>query len=280
MKIIDAIGLETYKIFSRPRTYIAFAVIVVLVLAIQLAIYTEGQTMIDMATVNLKDSFDFSGNLLNGYLTSYMILNTLWVHIPFLVALVTGDLISGEASSGTLRLLLTRDVSRSQWIFAKFVAAILYSALLVTLLGVLSLGLGYFLFGAGDLIVIRSQINILQADDVLWRFYMAFSYGLLGMCVVASLSFFLSSLTDNSIGPIIGTMAIVIAFTVFSSLDVSFFRVIRPYLFTTYIGEWKTFFDFDIDNGKIFRSSLVLLIHIIVFYTVTLTWFQRKDILS
>lgn len=280
MTLLSAIQLELYKIFSRPRTYIAFAVIVVLVSAIQFGVYAEGQTMLDMATQNLKDTFDFSGNLLNGYFTSFMILNTLWVHIPFLVALVTGDLLSGEAASGTLRLLLTRSTSRTEWVIAKFIAAIIYSILLVFLLGALSLFLGKILFGFGDLIVIKNTINILPENDVLWRFYCAFAYGLLAMCVVAALSFFFSSLSDNSIGPIVGTMGVVIAFTVFSTLDVSIFRMMKPFLFTTYMGEWKSFFDFEPDYGKIFRAASILLAHVIGFFMFTLLWFRRKDILT
>lgn len=278
--LIAAIRLELYKIFSRPRTYIAFAVIVVLVGAIQFAVYTEGQTLLEATTQNLQDTFDFSGNLLNGFFTSFMILNLLWVHLPFLVALVTGDLISGEAASGTLRLLLTRSVSRTEWIVAKFIAAIIYSFILVLLLGALSLLLGKLLFGFGDLMVIRNTINILPEHDVLWRFYCAFGYGLLSMSVVAALSFFFSSLSDNSIGPIVGTMGVVIAFTVFTTLDVSIFRMLKPFLFTTYMGEWKSFFDFEPDYRKIFRAAAVLVAHVVGLFLLTLLWFKRKDILT
>ncbi|HZG00957.1 MAG TPA: ABC transporter permease [Chitinophagales bacterium] len=280
MTLLAATQLELYKIFSRPRTYIAFAVIVVLVAAIQFGIHAEGQTMLDAATQNLHDTFDFSGNLLNGYFTSYMILNMLWVHVPFLVALVTGDLLSGEAASGTLRLLLTRSIGRTEWVIAKFIAAVIYSILLVLLLGALSLVLGKLLFGFGDLMVIRDTINILPEHDVLWRFFWAFGYGLLAMLVVAALSFFFSSLSDNSIGPIVGTMGVVIAFTVFTTLDVSIFRIMKPFLFTSYMGEWKSFFDFEPDYGKIIRSASVLAAHVVGLFLLTLLWFRRKDILT
>ena len=236
--------------------------------------------MLEAATQNLQDTFDFSGNLLNGYFTSFMILNLLWVHLPFLVALVTGDLLSGEAASGTLRLLLTRSISRTEWVIAKFTAAVIYSTILVLLLGALSLILGNVLFGFGDLIVIRDSINILPENDVMWRFFWAFGYGLLAMLVVAALSFFFSSLSDNSIGPIVGTMGVVIAFTVFTTLDVSIFRIMKPFLFTTYMGEWKSFFDFEPDYAKIIRSASVLAAHVVGLFLLTLVWFRRKDILT
>lgn len=280
MIFLRVLHTELYKIYSRPRTYIAYAAILIIIMAIQFGIYADGQKLLDFTTQNLQESFDFSGNLLNGYFISYLILNALWVHIPLLVALVVGDLLAGEANMGTFRFILTRPVRRITLAVAKFIAAIIYSASLVLILGGLSLGMGTILFGSGDLIVLRDTINIFSSDDVMWRFLLAFSYGLLGMCVVASLSFFLSSLADNSIGPIIGTMAIIIAFTIFSSLDVSIFHYMRPYLFTTYIAEWRSFFDYEIDYDKILKASLVLVVHIILFFSITLYWFNKKDIHS
>jgi len=88
MTFILTTKTELYKIFSRPRTYIAYAAILIIILAIQFAIYADGQKLLDFTTQNLRESFDFSGNLLNGYFISYLILNALWVHIPLLVALV------------------------------------------------------------------------------------------------------------------------------------------------------------------------------------------------
>jgi ABC-2 type transport system permease protein len=280
MHFLRTIRTELYKIYSRPRTYIAYGAILIIILAIQLAIFADGQKLLDFTTQNLQESFDFSGNLLNGYFISYLILNALWVHIPLLVALVVGDLLAGEANMGTFRLLLTRPLSRTTICVSKFIAAIIYSSSLVLLLGALSIGLGIALFGSGDLIVLRDTINIFSEEDILWRFIFAFAYGLLGMCVVAALAFLLSSLTDNSIGPIIGTMAVIIASTIFSSLDISVFHYLRPFLFTTYITEWRSFFDYEIDYAKITKATFILFAHIIVFFSFTLYWFNKKDILS
>ena len=50
---------------------------------------------------------------------TYILLNSLIIHIPILICLVTGDAIAGEASSGTLRLILQRPFSRNQIYLAK-----------------------------------------------------------------------------------------------------------------------------------------------------------------
>ena len=122
---------ELYKIFKRPRTYISFGIIAAVTLIIEAALYTDGQTFLAFAMSGITEQFDIQGNVINGYLVTYIILQSLIVNIPLLVALVAGDAIAGEAGMGTLRLLLTRPVSRSQLVLSKFVASVCYTLLLL-----------------------------------------------------------------------------------------------------------------------------------------------------
>jgi ABC-2 type transport system permease protein len=232
-------------------------------------------------TRNLQQSFIFVGNLLNGYLISYIILNTLTIHIPFLVALVAGDLLAGEATAGTYRLLLTRPVSRLKLVSSKFFAGIIYTTLLVLWLSILSLGLGLIIFSVGELIVIKpTTVIIFARDDVLWRFLFAYGFAILSMSVVTSLAFLFSSLVENAIGPIITTMAVIIVFIIFSAIEIDFFQNIRPYLFTNYMLSWRLFFDDPVDFSEIIKSVSILIGHIIVFFGLAAFIFKRKDILS
>ena len=272
--------IELYKIFTRPRTYIGFVAIIVIVLAVQMGFYVEGDELLDFLIHSLKDQFIFEGNLINMYTVSYVIMNTLWIHVPMLVALVTGDLIAGEANSGTFRMLLTRPISRTKLLMAKFIAGFTYSCLLIILLLVLSLGLGILLFGKGDLVVLKSTINIISADDAFWRFLLTALYGILTMTTVAALSFLLSSVSDNSLGPIIGTIAIIIGLTIISTLGFSILGPMVPCLFTTYLTSWQLFFDFEIDMIKLSRAIIVQVIYIVVFLGITIVYFNKKDILS
>ena len=126
--MLTLIRIELYKIFKKWRTYIGFIAIAVLVPVIQLAMLAEGERSLDFMTRNLQQSFVFVGNLLNGYLISYIILNSLVIHIPFLITLVAGDLLAGEATAGTYRLLITRPVSRFKVSFGydlhKFISSV------------------------------------------------------------------------------------------------------------------------------------------------------------
>jgi ABC-2 type transport system permease protein len=279
--MLTLVRIELYKIFKKWRTYIGFIAIAVLVPVIQLAMLAEGERSLDFMTHNLQQSFVFVGNLLNGYLISYIILNSLVIHIPFLIALVAGDLLAGEATAGTYRLLITRPVSRFKILSSKFLSGIIYTNLLVLWLAVISLGLGIIIFGVGELIVIKSSsIIIFPQYDILWRFLLGYSFASLSMMVVASLAFLLSSLVENAIGPIVSTMAIIIVFIIISAIDIDVFQKIKPFLFTTYMSSWRLFFDDPIDLSKILESTLILVGHILAFFGITVYIFHKKDILT
>lgn len=274
------IKLELYKIFTKPRTYIGFGAVFLIVLSIELGFYLEGEALLDFVIQNVKDRFIFKGKLINTYTVSYVVLSSLWIHIPILIALVTGDLIAGEANSGTFRLLLTRPVSRTKLLAAKFIAGWTYTALVISLMIVLSVGLGTLLFGPGDLLVLKGTVNIFPAKDAFWRFALAYGHGLLSMTVVASLAFMLSAFAENSIGPIISTFAIIVGLTIISTLGFSLIKPVVPYLFTTHLPAWSSFFEYEIDSFKIWFSILVDIAYIIVFLAVTFYYFKRKDIVS
>ncbi|MCX8105500.1 MAG: ABC transporter permease [Ignavibacterium album] len=275
------ISIELYKIFRKWRTYIGFIAIGVLVPIIHIAMVYEGKNTIDFMTRNIQQSFVFVGNLLNTYLISYIVLNSLTVHIPFLITLVGGDLLAGEATAGTYRIMLTRPVTREKFATAKFFAGVIYTNLLILWLAVMSLVLGYFIFGVGELLIIKSDVIIIfKQNDVLWRFLGAYGYASLGMTVVASLAFLFSSLVENAIGPIVSTMAVIIVFVIISAINVDLLQSIRPYLFTNYISSWQLFFDDPVDFTEIFKSAGILIVHILIFFIATLIIFRRKDILT
>lgn len=278
--IISLIKIELEKLFRNGRSYISLIAVLLIVLVIEGGMMMDGEALINFVSENLQEVFILQGNLLNGFMISFLSINGLWIHVPILVVIVTGDLISGEANAGTFRLVLTRPVSRIQLVLAKFITAMIYVALLVFILAVLSLGLGILFFGKGDIIVIFDSINILPEEILMGRFVMAFSFGILGMWLVAGLSFIFSAISDNSLSPIILTMAVIILFTVISSFGVGVFERLKPFLFTTHMSNWQSFFDYELDWGEILHSTFILIAHILIFLGLTLVIFNKKDIKS
>ena len=273
--------LELKKIAARPRSYIGFIAIALISGLIQFAMYADGENYIKFITQSVEQSFLFEGKIMNGNLICFIILQMLIIQVPLLVALVTGDMLSGEAAMGTLRLLLVRPVSRNTIIFSKFLAGSIYTFLLLVWLGILALGLGLLVFGPGDLIVLKTdQLIILQGGDVLWRFMAALGMAFLALTLIGSLSLMLSAFSDNSIGPIISTMALIILFTIIGTLEVPLFDLIKPYLFTTHMSAWRSFFEDPLPVDQIRYSILFMVGHIVTFMGVLLYYYNRKDIQS
>lgn len=272
---------ELIKIIAKPRSYIGLGAITLIIAIILFAMRLDGMTYLSFITQLFDQSLSFQGNILNGNLVAFIILQMLIVHIPLLIALVTGDLISGEGAMGTIRLLLTKPISRTGIFFSKYLAGCIYTFVILVWIGFLALGVSKFVFGTGDLMILKSEgLVIMQEQDIFWRFLSAFGIAYLGLIMIATLSITLSCFSENSIGPIVLTMAIIILFTIIGALDVSILDNVRPFLFTTHMSTWNSFFENPLPTEQIIRSAVLLLLQIGGLLGIALYKFNRKDILS
>jgi ABC-2 type transport system permease protein len=279
MIFIKSIYNEVIKIALKPRSYLGIAAITVLVGVILFALKSDGMSIISFVTSSFEQTLSFEGNVLNGNLVAFIILQMLIVQIPLLIALVTGDLVSGEAAMGTIRLLLTQPISRTQLLLSKFMAGGIYTLIVIVWLGFMSVILGKMIFGTGDLMVLNSDgLVILQEADVNWRYLGGFLVAFLALFTVSSLSICLSCFTDNSIGPIVTTMSIILLFTIIGTLDVHVFDSVRPFLLTTHMASWRSFFEDPLPLQNIKNSILILLIHNILLISISIYVFNKKDI--
>jgi len=287
--------IEILKIFRKPRTYISFGAIAAMVLIIQIALKFDGLSYIEFIVGGLKDSLEIPyTHILNGYFVCFVILNLLLIHIPLLIALVAGDSVAGEANMGTLRLLASKPVSRTEIMLAKFFACVIYTALLLIWLAFIALLLSVLLFGTNDILIARNDaLEIIRKDDVIWRYLAAFGFATLALTTVAALAFLLSVFAENSIGPIVMTISIVIVFTILSEMQIPLYdRTVKPFLFTSHMLAWKGFFYCKTDSGgtaipgtvenirAISKSAGVLVLYIIGFVSSAIFVFNKKDILS
>jgi ABC-2 type transport system permease protein len=273
--------IELFKIFKKPRTYIAFAAIAAIIFLVQLAFYLDGEKYMGFVMSSVESSFILEGNMMNGYFIFFIILQTLLVHVPLLISLVAGDMIAGEANMGTLRLLAARPVSRTNIILGKFLATCVYSILLLSFMALLGLLGSILLFGTSDLMVFKSdKLLLIDRTDVLWRYVAAYGFAALSMITVAALAFLFSVFAENSIGPIIGAMSVIVVFTILTTMDIPFFNAMKPFLFTNHMLNWKGFFDRPVDKREVIKSALFLMGHIVFFVSLAAYIFRKKDILS
>jgi len=285
--------VELYKIFKRPRTYIAFIAMTALITIIQLGLKVDGKEYISFVLGDLSNTLQVDGKLCNGYFVCFCILNLLLIHVPLLIALIAADMISGEANMGTLRLLLSKPISRSQFVFAKFLAATVYTLLLLIWIAFLALFVSILIFGTDDIFLVKNNYAVqIAANDIMWRYIGAFFFAGLSMVTVAAVAFFLSQFAENSIGPIVATMSIIIVFTIFSTMSIPLFNTLKPFMFTTHMVAWKEFFDVKVDENnvsimgsiqrpdKIIHSAIILLVHIVGLVSLSIYFLRKKDILS
>ena len=291
----NLLQIELFKIFRKPRTYLAFAIIAAFIFLIQLGLLVNGKDWMMFMLGSLDETMNMEyDKLVNGYAVCFFVLNLLLVHVPILVALVAGDVVSGEASMGTLRLLASKPVSRTQIILAKYFATAVYVFALLLWIAIISLVISIAVFGVNDLVVAKtSGLQLIESNDVLWRYFYAFGFAFIAMMVVAAISLLLSTLSENSIGPIVATVGIIIVCTLISEMEIPIYqKYIKPYLFTTYMLGWKGFFyigstaDGETIKGSIqylpgiLKSIAALLVYIVGLVSAAVFIFRKKDILS
>ena len=269
---------EFQKIFYRKRTYIGFILIAVLIPFIVGAIDNGGSMLEKSIYGQLSDSFFFVGSLINGYLATYIIIAVLITHMPFLSTIIAADIVSGEYSKGTFRLYLSRPLPRSKILLSKLIIVYLYTILLMGFFIGYSLLISVAWLGTGELAVFHKGLLFLSEDDALIRFFIAFLTSTVVMLTVSSLCFYISTISKNSVTPIIITISTVFVGTAISIIPIEFFQTINPYLFTGYINSYLSAFHDPIPHSAIFRLVTVCFIWTVIFLGLAFNHFIKKDI--
>jgi len=276
--MIRLVQFELYKLIRQPRVWLTFAVMTVLMFLINMGMAIDGQKMFELLLKPLSGQFIISGNLVNGHLIAYVALNMLWVHIPVLLVIVTGDLLSGEMEAGTIRLMLCSSWSRIQWLTAKVLAALIYIFSFMLFSGILMFIPAHIVFGSGDLVVFNAGVQVIEDREVLWRFLLALVYGALGMMTFASISILFSVLLRNSLAAILVSLGILIVSTLLQTFGMGIFESWRHVLFTWHMAQWQVLFFNEVDMIPLFKSAGILLLHIVIVLSVAYFLFNRMKI--
>ena len=276
--MIRLIQFETYKLIRQPRVWLTFAVMAVMIFLINLGVALDGREMLDLLLQPLSDQFIISGNLINGHLIAYLALNMLWVHIPVLLVVVTGDLVSGEFESGTIRVALCTTWTRSQWLIAKVVAMFLYIFVFMLFSGLIMMLPAQLAFGNGDLLVFSAGIQVIEEQDVMWRFLLALLFGTLGMMTFGAISILFSVLLRNSLAAILVSLGILIVSTLLQTFGMGIFESWRHLLFTWHMAQWQNLFFNEVDPLPLYRSACVLFLHMVLVLSAAYFLFNRMKI--
>lgn len=271
---------ELLVITGRWRSYIGFIGISLLMPLILWGFSVGGEELHQDYTRELGGTFMVVGTIINSFLATYIIMNALWIHIPFLITLAAGDSVAADGANGIFRITLTRSVSRFKILVSKLLASYIYTAALLIFCAFWSLGIGSIVLGTGDLIVIDNGILILDESRAWIRMALSFSLAILVMCMVATLCFMFSTMVNNAVGPIIGTMFLIIISYMIIGIPLEIFEKIEPYVFVKYFNVWWDAFKDPIPWSEIVKKLSVLGAYTVSFFGIAVYIFLKKDIKS
>lgn len=141
--------------------------------------------------------------------------------IPLLIIILAADLVSGEFSKKTIKILLTRAVPRWKILLSKYIALLTMTTLLVFLIWIISTLVSFLFFGRwgfGEPVItglsqIQGTLNLNAVRTIPRTEYTVLVYSLLWfVCIViASITLLISTLVDNSasaIGIVMSTLIV------------------------------------------------------------------------
>ena len=271
---------ELIKVVHKKRTYISFFLITGLIPFIVLAVKNGGGSLEQKLYGQLADSFIFIGSLVNGNLSSYIIIAILISHMPFLSTIVASEIVSGEYSKGTFRMYLTRPVSRNAVLLSKLIIVYSYTTIMMFYFVMYTLLVSRLIIGNGDLVVFHDGLLVLDSSDTVWRFLLSFWLSNILMLTVTSLCFMISTFSKNSVTPIIVTISVVFIGTAVAFIPIEFFENLNPYLFTGYIDLFLTAFHDPLPKKLFLQEALVCGIWSALFIFTSFYHFNKCDILD
>ncbi len=274
----NLIYIELYKLFGSTRTYVTFGIAIALMLIINLGMYMEGQKIFDFLLESVSEYFYVEGKVMNGYLITYLALNTLWIHIPVLIVIIAAWIFAGEFELGTIRLLLTQPIGRGQLLAAKFVAMVVYNLVFMLLTVLAAILPAFLLFGTGDLVVFLDGIQFIQEATFLGRLALALLFSTLSMIAFSCLGMIFSLVFKNTLTSVLLSMGILILSTLLQKFVFGVFSSWQPFLFSHHFSKWQMFFVDSIPVSSILESVGFMMAMILALTLFSYLKFKKMNI--
>jgi ABC-2 type transport system permease protein len=144
---------------------------------------------------------------------------SIFLFLPLLVIILAGDIVSGEFSSKTIKLLLTRAIPRWEILLSKYIAIIIMTTLMIVETAVICIMVSTIIFHTGGWFepvatgfkVVSEKLDASNAIRIYqWQnAILIYSLGWISIIAVASISFMVSVLvrsTATSIGVMMASL--------------------------------------------------------------------------
>jgi ABC-2 type transport system permease protein len=218
--------------------------------------------------------FDIATNGVFVALTSLSVVLPLF--FPLAVAVVSGDAVAGEASTGTLRYLLVVPVSRTRLLAVKYAGVLTYLAAAALLVAAVGVGVGLVLFPVGPVTLLSgTQVSLAGG---LGRVLLVTLYVAVMMAAVAAIGMFVSTLTES---PIAATAATVVLAITSQVLDtVPQLDWLHGWLFSHYWLDYGDLLRAPVNLGAVTDNLLVQGAYVLVFGSLAWSRMTTKDVSS
>jgi ABC-2 type transport system permease protein len=214
--------------------------------------------------------------------------NSIDLFIPLMVMVIAADLVSSEASGGTIKLLLTRPVKRWRILLSKYVAMILSVSFILLSLGVISFIISGIVFGFGGwtmplLTGFSVQGEELDTTNVhllsQWK-YLLMEFGLVWFVsiIVGTLTFMLSVLM-RSTAAVMGIMlAALISGAILSNMVSSWESAKYLFMVNLRLTDYVSGMAPPIDGMTLGFSMTVLTVWGLVALMISFLVFTKRDV--
>lgn len=273
--MIRLIQAELYLIFRQRRTYYGLAAILIIELFIVTAAWFQGNEIIDILLDNLAKNFFIEGNLVNGNLVMYIVLNSLWFNLPLIIMIIVSGFLSNEYKDRTIQTVMLQSVKKMDYIMSKYISGITFTLFVLVFLFLTASALSYGLFGKGDLITYLNSLNFIESQEALGRIVWAYVVGavLLIFYSIASITF--AVIFREITVTWIASALFLILCNLLLKMDLG---VLNSWFLPKLIDGWQYFFYFEIPWSKVLINQLFMLGYIILFMTIGIRTFIKKDI--
>ncbi len=270
---------ELWKLFGKKRTYIGFGAFLLAQVAMLMAFkFTRWQSDFErMLGGNGYVASEFISALTVAVL---MLIPQIILLMPLYATLVGGDMVAKESEDGTLRMILCRPISRVRLLWVKWIAGIIFAAVLVTALGVTALGFARIAFPWGGLFVMvpGQAFSVMPAGEGLQRFLFSHLFLAVNASTMVSIAFMFSCFNMKPAAATIVALSYMFINVVMESIP--FFERYNDFFITHHFRCWLLVLENPVPWGRVFQSEVILVATNITAFIVGAMAFQVRDIKS
>jgi len=270
---------ELWKLFGKKRTYIGFAAFL-MTQTVMLLIFKFGRPQQDFARMLSSNGYVASEFISALTVAVVMLMPQIILLMPLYATLVGGDLVAKESEDGTLRMILSRPISRVRLLVVKWIAGIIFAAVLVLVLGVTALAFARILFPWKGMFFFAPGMafSVLPAGDGLARFALAHLFLAVNASAMLSVAFMLSCFNMKPAAATILALSYLFLNVVMESIP--FFDRYDNWFITHHFRCWLMVFQNPIPWSQVFQSEMILFGIGATVFVIGATAFQVRDIKS